>query len=294
MHITILSAGDGWHVQDLLRAAQQLGHRATSVDFRKVRAGVGLDCNPLSETDGVLVRTMPPGSLEQVVFRMDVLHRLQAAGVPVINPPAAIELCVDKYLATARLHAAGLRVPPTVVCQNADAGLEAFALLGRDVVVKPIFGSEGRGMMRITDPELAWRTFRTLERLSAVLYLQKFVPHEGCDLRAFVLGGKVVAAMRRWADRESSANGGWRTNVAQGGRAEAIRLSPAEEDLALQAAAVVAAPVSGVDLLPGKDGKLYLLEVNSVPGWRALAPTTGVDVALELVRFFEKLGKACA
>src|SRR5947209_10609373 len=212
MRIAILSAGDGWHVRDLRRAAASLGHDAAAVDFRRVTAGLGVAADSLAGFDGVMVRTMPPGSLEQVVFRMDVLHRLQARGVTVLNPPAAVETCVDKYLASARLEAAGLRVPPTVVCQHADAALEAFAALGGDVVVKPLFGSEGRGMVRVADPDLAWRTFRTLERVQSVLYLQRFIPHPGWDLRVFVLGGRVLNAMRR------HASGGWRTNVAQGGR----------------------------------------------------------------------------
>lgn len=279
MQIAILSAGDGWHVQDLLRAASQLGHQAISLDFRKLHAGImGDGCSPLP-VDRVLVRTMPPGSLEQVVFRMDVLHRLQAVGVPVLNPPAAMETCIDKYLATAKLEAAGLPVPPTIVCQHADAALEAYAALGGDVVIKPLFGSEGRGMVRVSDPDLAWRTFRTLERLNAVIYLQQFIPHKGCDLRAFVLGGRILAAMRRYA------NGDWRTNVAQGGRAECVNLTPEEEQLALQAALAAGAPVCGVDLLPAQDGRLYVLEVNAVPGWRALAPVSGVDVAKVLIRY---------
>src|SRR5207237_8590401 len=153
----------------------------------------------LSDYDGVLVRTMPPGSLEQVVFRMDVLHRLEKRGVRVLNPPLAVEACVDKYVTTARLEAAGLPVPTTIVCQHADAALEAFTALGGDVVVKPLFGSEGRGMIRLTDPDLAWRTFRTLERLQCVLYVQQFIAHPGWDLRAFVIGGQVIAAMRRRA-----------------------------------------------------------------------------------------------
>src|SRR5579871_3934236 len=111
MRIALLSAGDGWHVRDLGRAALRLGHDAEAVDFRRLSAGVAHAPEALPGFDGVLVRTMPPGSLEQVVFRMDVLHRLHARGMPVVNPPAAIETCVDKYLATARLEAAGLRVP---------------------------------------------------------------------------------------------------------------------------------------------------------------------------------------
>src|ERR1700676_5514969 len=181
MRFAILSSGQGWHVSDLQRAAAGTGHEAVPVDFRRVGAGVAAALDPLAGFDAVMVRTMPPGSLEQVVFRMDVLHRLEGRGVPVLNPPKAIETCVDKYLASARLEAAGLRVPPTIVCQNADAALEAFDILGRDVVVKPLFGSEGRGMLRISDADLAWRTFRALERLQAVLYLQQFVPHPGWD-----------------------------------------------------------------------------------------------------------------
>jgi len=279
MRIAVLSAGSGWHVRDLQRAAASLGHQAVAVDFRRVTAGLAVAADSLAHFDAVLVRTMPPGSLEQVVFRMDVLHRLQARGVAVLNPPAAVETCVDKYLAGARLEAAGLRVPPTVVCQHADAALEAFTALGGDVVVKPLFGSEGRGMVRLTDPETAWRVFRTLERLQSVLYVQQFIRHSGWDLRLFVLGGRVLAAMRR------HARGGWRTNVAQGGTAEAVWPTVGQQELALRAAAAAGAPLAGVDLLPGPAGEWYVLEVNAVPGWRALAPVVGVDVAAAVIGF---------
>src|SRR5579884_135256 len=277
MRIALLSAGGGWHVRDLQRAAARQGHEAAALDFRRLSAAVAHRADALTAFDAVLVRTMPPGSLEQVVFRMDLLHRTQARGVAVVNPPRAVETCVDKYLATANLEAAGLRVPPTVVCQHADAALEAFEALGGDVVVKPLFGSEGRGMVRVSDPEMAWRTFRTLERTQSVLYLQKFIPHPGWDLRVFVLGGRVLTAMRR------HGNGDWRTNVAQGGRGEAVRLGGDEERLALRAADVLGVAVAGVDLMPGPDGEWYVLEVNAVPGWRALAPVTGVDVAAAVV-----------
>ena len=279
MRIAILSGGDGWHVRDLQRAAVAQCHVAEAVDFRRLFTSVSAGAETLSGFDAVIVRTMPPGSLEQVVFRMDLLLRLQARGVLVLNPPRALEACVDKYLATAYLEAAGLRVPPTIVCQHADAALEAFATLGGDVVVKPLFGSEGRGMLRISDPELAWRTFRALEQTRSVLYLQQFVRHPGWDLRVFVLNGEVLAAMRR------TAQGDWRTNVAQGGSSEAVDLSDMERQLAVRAAAALGALAAGVDLLPGPEGEWYVLEVNAVPGWRALAPATGVDVAAALVQF---------
>jgi RimK family alpha-L-glutamate ligase len=279
MRIALLSAGDGWHVRDLQRAAAKRHHEAAAVDFRRLSAAVAHGPDALADFDAILVRTMPPGSLEQVVFRMDLLHRAQARGLAVLNPPRAVETCVDKYLAAAYLEAAGLRVPPTVACQHADAALEAFETLGGDVVVKPLFGSEGRGMVRVSDPEMAWRTFRTLERTQSVLYLQQFIRHPGWDLRVFVLGGRVLTAMRRYG------NGDWRTNVAQGGRGEGVRLTADEEQLALGAAAALGADMAGVDLMPGPRDEWYVLEVNAVPGWRALTPVTGIDVAAAVIDF---------
>jgi ribosomal protein S6--L-glutamate ligase len=275
MRIAVLSSGQGWHVSDLARAATALGHEVVPVDFRRV-----LDTLPAGQGTldfpAVIVRTMPPGSLEQVVFRMDVLARLQARGRVVLNPQRSLEMCVDKYLASATLAGAGLPVPTTVVCQSADDALVAFEQLGGDVVVKPLFGSEGRGLVRVSDPELAWRTFRTIERTGGVLYVQRYLRHPGWDLRVFVLEGRILAAMRRYARDD------WRTNVAQGGRAEAVHVGSEEAALALRAAEVAGTVAAGIDLIQ-EDGVWYVLEVNAVPGWRALAPTCGLDVARALI-----------
>jgi RimK family alpha-L-glutamate ligase len=279
MRIAILSGGTGWHVQDLLRAAAEHGHAAEAVDFRTLAAGVEAEPEPLAGFDGVIVRTVPAGSLEQVIFRMDVLHAAATRGLPVLNPPRAVETCVDKYLTNVRLAAAGLPTPPTHVAQQADDAFEAFARLGGDVVIKPVFGAEGRGMQRISDRELAWRTFRVLEQTGQLIYQQRFIHHPGYDYRVFVMGGKVRAAMRR------ISAGDWRTNVAQGGRTERVELSDTAASLALRAADAVGCPIAGVDLLPGPNGELFVIEVNAVPGWKALAVTCGVDVASEIVRF---------
>jgi len=279
VRIAVLSGGGGWHVLDLVRAAHQLGHAAEAVDFRTVAAAVGADPAPLAGFDAAIVRTMPAGSLEQVVFRMDALHAAAASGVRVLNPPRAVETCVDKYLTSTRLAAAGLPTPPTHVSQTADPALDGFDRLGGDVVVKPLFGSEGRGMVRLTDRETAWRVFHALDRTGQVIYQQRFVRHPGWDLRAFVVGGRVLAGMRR------TARGDWRTNVAQGGTAEVAELSDTAASLAVAAAAAVGCPVAGVDLLPGPDGDLTVIEVNAVPGWRALAAVNGRDVAADVVRF---------
>lgn len=285
--VIALVSGLGWHVQDLQRAAHHLDVPFEPVPFPTLTGSLGPDrsrieaggLDLLREARAVLVRMMPPGTLEQVVFRMDALHRLVAAGVPAMNPPEAIEAAVDKYLATARLEAAGLPVPETWVGETADEALAAFERLGGDVVVKPLFGSEGRGLVRASDREVARRVFHAIERIGSVLYLQRIVDHPGHDWRLFVLGGRVLGAIRRHAPA-----GDWRSNVAVGGRAEAARPGEAAEHLAIAAAGAVGARMAGVDLLPDRDGRLLVLEVNAVPGWKALAAATGIDVATEVLR----------
>ncbi len=279
MNLAVLSGGTGWHVQDVIRAATALGHVATAVDFRTVFADPGTATDSLSAFDAVIVRTMPGGSLEQVVFRMDALQLALGRGQTVVNHPKAVETCVDKFLTDVRLRAAGLPIPRGVVCQTWQDAMTAFDRLGRDVVVKPLFGSEGRGMVRVTDKELAWRTFHAIEQTGGVIYAQEFVRHPGWDVRAFVLNGRVLAAMKR------TARDDWRTNVAQGGTAEPFQLAESEASLAVAAATATGAVVAGVDLIQNERGDWLVIEVNAVPGWRALAPTCGVDVAAELVKF---------
>ena len=274
-NLAIITGRQGWHVRDLERAASLASVSVETVDFRSIASEIP---SHKPNWDAVLVRTMPPGSLEQVIFRMDVLHHWQALGIPVMNPPRALELCIDKYLTTVKLQRAGFSVPPTMTCQDSETALQAFQALGSDVLVKPLFGSEGRGMLRVSDVDLAWRVFRTLERVQSVLYLQQFVPHFGYDLRAFVLGGRILAAMKRSSED-------WRTNVAQGGRAVPFTLTDEQRELALQVATALDVPMAGVDLLPGKDGTCYVLELNAVPGWRRLSKVSRIDVASAVIGF---------
>ncbi|HQU42183.1 MAG TPA: RimK family alpha-L-glutamate ligase [Pirellulales bacterium] len=284
MHIAVLASPDSWYLKDLQRAAADR-HELLPVTFAELAstlsstgASVASGLTRLEAMDAVLVRTMPPGSLEQVVFRMDALARLAAAGTLVLNPPKAVEAAVDKYLTSARLLAAGLTIPRTTVCQTADAAMAAFADLGGDVVLKPLFGAEGRGIARLNDDALALRAFKMLEQLGAVLYLQEFVAHEGADLRLLVIGQRVLG-MRRRNPLD------WRTNVSRGATAEPLEVTPELAELAHRAASAVGAPLAGVDLLPGTDGRLYAIEVNAVPGWKALARALNVDVAAMILDY---------
>jgi RimK family alpha-L-glutamate ligase len=289
--IGLVAQPGSWYARELMRAAGQRGHHARPIEFPKLIGSVGTaDCGlsaqgeDLLALDAVIVRTMPPGSLEQVVYRMDALWRLSAAGIRVLNPPKALECAVDKYLALVRMESAGLTVPSTVVCENAEAALEAFDRLEGDVVVKPIFGSEGRGIVRVSDPEIALRTFRTLERIQAVLYVQRFIENDGFDVRVLVLDGKVLGAMCR------RANGDFRANVACQAVAESHAITDQETQAALGAALAVGARFAGVDLLYGRDGTCYVIEVNAVPGWRAFQRVTQIDVPVAVIKSLESHG----
>jgi RimK family alpha-L-glutamate ligase len=289
MRLAILAALDSWYARDLIRAAAG-EHEVVTLPFTEISAAVlpTSDLRPstsirtagrhLAEFDAVLVRTMPPGSLEQVVFRMDCLARLEAAGILVINPARAIEAAVDKFLTSAKLQATGLLTPRTICCQTPDDAMAAFAELGGDIVLKPLFGSEGRGITRLNDEALALRAFKMLAQLGAVLYLQEFVAHEGCDIRLLVIGERILA-MRRRNPLD------WRTNISRGAVAEAFVPDDHLIEIARRAADAVGAPLAGVDLLPGRDGKLYTIEVNAVPGWKGLAKAAQMDVAKLVLDF---------
>lgn len=233
--------------------------------------------------EGLIVRTMPVGSLEQVIFRMDALQAVEHAGVPVLNPPRALEIAIDKWLTLERLSRAGIATPATWACQTRAAAMEAFETLGGDVVVKPLFGGEGRGLVRLSDPDMAWRVFGTLGQLGNVLYVQQFVPNFGYDIRVLFIGQRALSIKRR------AAAGGWRTNISQGCSAEPHSLTADEEQVALAAARVTGGSLLGVDLLPARDGRTVVLEVNAVPGWKGTAAALGVDVADLVIQHVEEL-----
>jgi RimK family alpha-L-glutamate ligase len=165
--------------------------------------------NVSEELDALLVRPVGRGSIEELVFRMDALYRLQRLDMYIINPPAAIEHCVDKYDVLTILEENGLPVPRTVITENVNEALNAFGELGGDVVVKPLFGSRGVGATRIRDQEVAITAFKAITFYHGVIYLQEFVQHGFSDIRAFVIGNHVVAAMKRVAND-------WKTNYKIG------------------------------------------------------------------------------
>jgi RimK family alpha-L-glutamate ligase len=252
--------------------------------FPKLMAQIGYkphfkvnNINILEELDALVIRPIGRGSLEELVFRMDILYKLERLGFYLINPPEAIEHCVDKYDILAILEDNGISVPRTAATESVAEALKAFTELGGDVVVKPIFGSRGIGATRIVDSEIATSVFKAITFYHGVIYLQEFVPHGHSDIRAFVVDGHVIAAMRRVAES-------WKTNYSQGARPAPITLDPAHEELAVKAAKAVGCKVAGVDILEGPEGPV-IVDVNSQPGWKGLQVVTKVNIADEIVRF---------
>lgn len=242
----------------------------------KPQVSVG-EINILEDLSALITRPIGRGSLEEIIFRMNLLHRLEHFGMLIINPPLSIERSVDKYYALCLLEEHGIAVPRTAVTESSEHALKCFQELGGDVVIKPLFGSRGVGSTRVSDPEIATRIFRAVSFYHGVLYLQEFVPHGVSDIRAFVIGDRVVASMRRVAET-------WKTNVSLGAKPVSIKLSSELENRAVRAAKVIGCKVAGVDILEGPNGPM-IVELNSQPGWRGLQSVTKINIADKIVEY---------
>jgi RimK family alpha-L-glutamate ligase len=290
--VGVLGASGSWHTRGLLTALAARGHEALAIPATRLRSEVdehgdlhvlGPEGVVLDALDLLLIRGLPRGSLEQVIFRVDALHVLAQHGVHCVNSPRSIERTVDKSWASAVLAGAGVPTPPTIVCERYNEAMQAFERLGGDVVVKPLFGAMGNGIVRVEDRDLARRVFRALALERPVYYVQRTIAPAGRrDLRVLVLAGEVAGAMERVTDS-------WRANIAHGARARPVALSEAERSVALAAAAALEADVAGVDLLVAPDGEIVVLEVNGIPGWQALQSICEEDLTARVVKTCEAL-----
>jgi len=231
----------------------------------------------LEDLDALIIRPIGRGSLEQLVFRMDMLYKLERQGFYMVNPPTAIEHCVDKYDILALLEDVDVPVPRTLATESVNEAPKAFSELGGDVIVKPIFGSRGQGATRVVDVDIADTIFKAITFHHGVIYMQEFVPHGFSDIRAFVIGNRVIASMRRVAK-------GWKTNYSQGAKPAPATISKEFEELAIKSAKAVGCKIAGVDILEGPQGP-RIVDVNSQPGWKGLQVVAKVNIAEEIVEF---------
>jgi RimK family alpha-L-glutamate ligase len=285
--IAIFTDDPGWHGARLREAFNTKGCSCEFISLQQC----GFDISDTDQSlmipgfddlpDGVFVRGVPGGSLEQVVLYLDILHALKHLGVSVYNDGRAIERSVDKGMTSFLLHNAAIPTPPTWVVGK-DFDLQKIVSrelkADQDLVVKPLFGSQGNGLARIgiggNLPDQAL--------YNGVYYLQRFI-HTGSDdahdWRVFVINGQAVAAMLRRGE-------GWISNLAQGAQCHPAVLDQELRELAESASEALGMRYAGVDILRDDKGKAYVIEVNSIPAWKGLQQVCQVDVTRLLVDDF--------
>jgi tetrahydromethanopterin:alpha-L-glutamate ligase len=281
-----------WHACELIAALRV--HDVETVPVRLTKCGfatqsaTGLHVDGFDGTlpDGLIVRTVSGGTFEAVTLRLGVLHALRELGVPVWNDARAIERCVDKSMTSFLLARAGIATPATWTTESYD---EARAIVQRQaadgpLVLKPLFGSQGRGLMLIRTPDDLPQTEQAAGR---VFYLQRFIGVERGgyhDFRVLVVRDRVVAAMQRHSSH-------WITNIKRGGRPVAVALNDELKTLALRAAAAVGAAFVGVDIIYDAAQRPIVLEVNSMPAWSGLQKVTAIHIASVFADcFMESIG----
>jgi RimK family alpha-L-glutamate ligase len=291
MRVAILADEVGWHTRQLQAALRARGAQGRCIDLADCRIDTAAAWHGLvlpgfgkALPDAALVRGIAGGSFEQVTRRLGVLHALRELGVPVYNDARAIERSVDKSMTSVLLHAAGIPTPPCWAIESpaqAQRVVMAESAAGRALVLKPLFGSQGKGLQLVGCVDGQHRPLPKLTgAYGRVAYLQRFIPplgEPGFDYRVLVVGGRAVTAMRRVSRH-------WVHNVAQGAHCVPQRLEPDLAALAEAATRTLDMDYAGVDILPAAQGApLQVIEVNGVAAWQGLQRVTPFNVARALV-----------
>jgi tetrahydromethanopterin:alpha-L-glutamate ligase len=272
-----------WHAREVAAALAARGVGAAPIRLHLCAIATdnasGLQIDGFAERlpDAVVVRSMSGGTFEAVTLRLGILHALRERGVVVWNDARAIERCVDKSMTSFLLARAGIATPPTwAVGSHEQASAIARAeTKAAPLVLKPLFGSQGRGLRLIRQPD---HLPPPREVAGGVYYLQRFVGVERSgyhDFRLLVIRGRVIAAMQR-----HSMN--WITNVKRGGRPVPALINDDLREMAVRAAAAVGADFAGIDILYGPDQQPTVLEVNSMPAWSGLQKVSSANIASSL------------
>jgi ribosomal protein S6--L-glutamate ligase len=236
----------------------------------------------LKPVDICFVRSLGSGTHVQIIRRLSLLEHMEKTGTLVVNPVNAICTARDKYATMTTLAKAGLPIPATYVTEMAHWAYRKTKQL-KQTVYKPITGSLGFGSMKFDSIDLAFNVYAQLERIGQPLLIQEYIGEQGenepiSDIRAFVVGDRVVAAMERTAKK-----GQWKTNIAQGAKPEKIKLTDKLEELALKATKILGLSYSGIDILQTKH-ETTILEANTTPNWQTLQKTTKTNIPKQITQ----------
>lgn len=285
--VAIFTDDPGWHGRVLTEALKTHGLQAQYVSlcdcsFLISDSGVTLDIpgfnlsNPLA----AYVRGVPGGSLEQVIKRLNVLHYLSSIGVAVFNEGRAIERTVDKSMTSVLLSQAGIPIIDTWVSESRDEAIARFKqerAKGHQLVIKPMFGSQGVGVQMFDSPSQL-----DDEQFQGLYYLQRYLDSKTDvfrDIRVLVINGRVESAMIRQSEH-------WITNRTQGATCEALTIDAQLAQLAVDAVKACDIDYAGVDIMFDMQGKARVIEVNSIPAWWGLQKVTNFDIASRLIDAF--------
>ena len=241
------------------------------------------------EFNALLVRDVGISfSLENISFKFDLLRQFENS-MPVMNSPTAIQNAANKFFSFYLFKHAQLPIPRTTITSEFEVALRAIEKF-RSVIVKPIFGSQGKGIIKLdsSQPDLKLKLTELLKlKKRGVLYLQEFVPNPGRDIRVFVVGEEALCAIYR-----VPISGSFVSNLSQGGTPVKCELTEEMEELAIRATKAVGADFAGVDLIEGENG-LFVLEVNGTPSGKGINQACGIDVTERIVDLlFERVGMA--
>jgi len=286
MKIAILSRSSNlYSTQRLKEAAVERGHEVSVVDYLRCYMEISAR-KPKVLFRGEEVRpdaVIPRIGATYTFYGAAVVLQFEMAGVFTLNDSQAISRSRDKLRSLQLLSRAGVGLPTTSFAhstQDIDGLLEVVG--GTPIVVKLLEGTQGLGVVLAETRKAAESVISAFRQLDANILVQEYVKEaRGADIRAFVVGGKVVAAMKR-----QGAPGEFRSNLHRGGEAEPIKLTPAERATAVRAAKTMELNVAGVDLLQSDSGPM-VLEVNSSPGLEGIEAASGVDIADAIIEFIE-------
>jgi len=276
MQIGVLSKNrEFWATTEIMKAIR--GKHADPVYVKTPEIRLVLDTavdaiyekKSLSKLDAVVPRI--GRSLTQLGVML--LKQFELMGIPSTLSIQGLTTARNKYLALQTLHAAGVRIPESVLIASRSKTQEPTEYLSPPLVMKLLSGTQGIGVMRVRDAKEAGPIIDTLSELDQMICLQKFLSNPGEDIRVFLVGGQVVAAMKRRAAPKE-----WRSNIHMGGIGIGHKLTPQEAETAIKAADAVEVEIAGVDLI-SVDDQPYVIEVNASPGFRGLLSATGINAS---------------
>ncbi|MBN8617058.1 MAG: RimK family alpha-L-glutamate ligase [Deltaproteobacteria bacterium] len=291
LRIGLLSRGStSYSSKRLIEASRARGHSVEVLDtarFALIVDGGGGEVRYKGRALAPFDAIIPRIGTSMTLVGTAIVRHLEQRGVFVQNGSHAITVARDKLRALQVLARNGVPIPTTAFGKSGeDLGNVLDTLRGPSgtpVILKLLEGTQGVGVMLADTRNVAQAILETLESMKADVLLQRFVEESrGRDIRAFVVGGRVIGAMRRTARGEE-----FRSNVHRGASVESVRLDPTYEEVAKKAARVLGLSVAGVDMLEGKDGPL-VMEVNASPGLEGIEAATGIDVAMAVVRNVEE------